>query len=62
WKAPQPTKSTRRHRMANDAAACLSINLVLDTLEDMAITSYSSVNRKVTVPVGGSVATALLPT
>jgi len=48
--------------MANDAAAWLSINLFLDTLEDMAITSSSSVNRKVTVPVGGSVANALLPT
>ena len=48
--------------MANDAAACLSINLLLDTIEAMAITSFSSVNGKVTVPVGGSVATALLPT
>ena len=39
--------------MANDAAACLSINLLLDTIEAMAITSFSSVNGKVTVPVGG---------
>src|SRR5215218_9296593 len=47
--------------MANDAAACLSINLLLDTIEAMAITSFSSVNGNVTVPVGGSAATALLP-
>ena len=48
--------------MANDAAACLSIILTLDTLEAMAFTSSSSVYRKVTVPVGGSVATVLLTT
>jgi DNA-binding CsgD family transcriptional regulator len=34
WKAPQPTKSTR-HRMANDAAACLSINLCKELADKM---------------------------
>jgi hypothetical protein len=33
--------------MANDAAACLSINLLLETLEDMAITSSPRTPTKV---------------